>query len=68
MKRFCPLNHDTEVVGRIQRMCRECKRMSYRRDAPRRRINDTIRRIRKRRVRVLEQIAQLAEELAEENQ
>jgi hypothetical protein len=30
-KQYCIRGHDTLVVGRVQRMCRECRRLSDRR-------------------------------------
>lgn len=29
-KRYCIRGHDTEIVGRVQRMCRECRRLGDR--------------------------------------
>jgi hypothetical protein len=31
MQRYCKRGHDTDVFGRVQRMCRECRRLSDRR-------------------------------------
>lgn len=30
-QRYCKRGHDTDEVGRVQRMCRECRRLSDRR-------------------------------------
>lgn len=30
-RRYCIRGHDTDVVGRVQRMCRECRRQGDRR-------------------------------------
>ena len=30
MKQYCKRGHDTDVVGRTQRMCRECRRANDR--------------------------------------
>lgn len=29
-QRYCKREHDTDLVGRVQRMCRECRRMNDR--------------------------------------
>lgn len=43
-KQYCIRGHDTFVVGRTQRMCRECRRLNdrarYARDTEKRRAQD----------------------------